>query len=160
MSHSLPPCNIIGRSRHSTPLRLHLSFTIQLTDDKDKHVAKLSRKTLWKVLPEIDMENRAGDVRPILRLNAAGRRYLVPDGSSISKGVKVLSSVNDDNNCVCLHLLENPRLCDRATELPSSCRMLSKATATRRVQLQVIVVVVEKSGSKPFYKKARNPAGD
>jgi hypothetical protein len=47
-------------------------------------------------------------------LNAAGRRYLVQDGSSISKGVEVLSRVNNDINCVFLHLLENPRLCDRS----------------------------------------------
>jgi hypothetical protein len=52
-------------------------------------------------------------VDAILRLNAAGRRYLVQDGSSISKGVEVLSRVNNDINCVFLHLLENPRLCDR-----------------------------------------------
>jgi hypothetical protein len=39
---------------------------------------------------------------------------MVQDGSSISKGVKVLSRVNYDINCVFLHLLENPRLCDRS----------------------------------------------
>ncbi len=54
-----------------------------------------------------------GDVGATLRLNGAGRRYLVQDGSSISKGVEVLSRVNNDINCVFLHLLENPRLCDR-----------------------------------------------
>jgi hypothetical protein len=43
------------------------------------------------------------------------------DGSSISKGVDVLSRVNDDINSVFLHLLENPRLCDRsAIEMSSS----------------------------------------
>jgi hypothetical protein len=49
-----------------------------------------------------------------LQLNAAGRRYLVQDGSSISKGVDVLSGVSNDINSVFLHLLENPRLCDRS----------------------------------------------
>jgi hypothetical protein len=48
-----------------------------------------------------------------LRLNEAGRQYLVKYGSSISKGVDVLSAVSDDINCLFLHLLENPRLCDR-----------------------------------------------
>jgi hypothetical protein len=38
-------------------------------------------------------------VRAILRLNEVGRRYLVLDESSISKGVEVLSRVNDDINC-------------------------------------------------------------
>jgi hypothetical protein len=53
------------------------------------------------------------DMRSIFDLNRAGRRYLVQDGSSISKGVAVLSCVNDDINSVFLHLLENPRLCYR-----------------------------------------------
>jgi hypothetical protein len=54
-----------------------------------------------------------GTFKAILRLNGAGRRYLIEDGSSISKGVDVLSAVNDDINCVFLHLLENPGLCNR-----------------------------------------------
>jgi hypothetical protein len=33
----------------------------------------------------------------------------------ISKGVDVLSAVSDDMDCVFLHLLENPGLCDRRT---------------------------------------------
>jgi hypothetical protein len=48
-----------------------------------------------------------GTVKAILRLNAAGRRYLIKDGSSISKGVDVLSAVSDEIDCVFLHLLEN-----------------------------------------------------
>jgi hypothetical protein len=60
-------------------------------------------------------------VGAILRLNKAGRRYLIQDGSSISKGVEVLSRVNNDINSVFLHLLENPRLCDRsAVEIASA----------------------------------------
>jgi hypothetical protein len=38
----------------------------------------------------------------ILRLNGAGRRYLIEDGSSISKGVDVLSAVGSDIDCVIL----------------------------------------------------------
>jgi hypothetical protein len=52
-------------------------------------------------------------VKAILRLNRAGRRYLIEDGSSVSKGVDVLSAVNDDIDCVFFHLLENPGLCSR-----------------------------------------------
>jgi hypothetical protein len=63
----------------------------------------------------IDPENAMGDVGTILRLNAAGRRYLIENGSSVSKGVEVLSAIRNDINCVFLHLLENPRLCDRNT---------------------------------------------
>ncbi len=63
----------------------------------------------------------AGDIRSIFDLNRAGRRYLIEDGSSISKGVAVLSCVNDEINSVFLHLSENPRLCDRiAVEMSSS----------------------------------------
>jgi hypothetical protein len=54
-------------------------------------------------------------VKAVLRLNAAGRRYLIKDGSSVSKGVDVLSAVSDEIDCVFLHLLENPSLCDRRT---------------------------------------------
>jgi hypothetical protein len=52
-------------------------------------------------------------IKAILRLNKAGRRYLIEDGSSISKGVEVLSVVNKGINCVFMHLLENPGLCNR-----------------------------------------------
>jgi hypothetical protein len=67
------------------------------------------------------LSHGAGDVKSILQLNRAGRRYLIEDGSSISKGVAVLSRVNDDINSVFLHLLENPRLSDRsAVEMSNS----------------------------------------
>jgi hypothetical protein len=87
---------------------------LTLTHDEDKRMASLLKKNYaLEILPGIslkNLKNRAEDVGAILRLNAAGRRYLVQDGSSISKGVEVLSSVDDDINCVFLHLLENPRL--------------------------------------------------
>jgi hypothetical protein len=66
------------------------------------------------------LHHGAGDVNSILQLNRAGRRYLVQDGSSISKGIAVLSRVNNDINSVFLHLLENPRLCDRGAIETSS----------------------------------------
>jgi hypothetical protein len=85
--------------------------TIQLTDDEDKQMAVFVKKNYaLERLRDIDL---VGDVGAILRLNKAGRRYLVQDGSSISKGVEVLSAVSNEINCVFLHLLENPRLCDR-----------------------------------------------
>jgi hypothetical protein len=36
------------------------------------------------------------------------------NGSSVSKGIEVLSAIRSDINCVFLHPLENPRLCDRS----------------------------------------------
>jgi hypothetical protein len=101
-------------------LRLcHSVGRFQLTDDEDKQMASLLKKNYaLESLPEIDLEDRVGDVGAILRLNAARLRYLIEDGSSISKGVEVLSKVNTDINCAFLHLLQNPRLCDRhAVEL-------------------------------------------
>jgi hypothetical protein len=88
---------------------------LQLIDDEDKQMAALLKKNYaLESLPDIDLEIEAKDVGAILRLNAAGRRYLIEDGSSVSKGVKVLSMVSGDINSVFLHLLENPRLCDRS----------------------------------------------
>jgi hypothetical protein len=93
--------------------------------------------------PDIPCEDD-GAVKAILRLNRAGRRYLIEDGSSISKGVEVLSAVNDDINCVFLHLLENPGLCDiRAVDSTTGRRRpggnLDKSSSTgkrERVQSQ------------------------
>jgi hypothetical protein len=89
-----------------------------------KRAALLKKNYALEELPNIE---EAREVRAILRLNAAGRRYLVEDGSSISKGVEVLSKVNNDIDCTFLHLLENPRLCDRSavemnTAGESNCR--------------------------------------
>jgi hypothetical protein len=87
-----------------------LPLDTRLTDYEDKEMAAFLKKNYaMERIPEID----TGDVGAILRLNEAGRRYLIQDGSSISKGVVVLGRVNNDINCVFLHLLENPRLCDR-----------------------------------------------
>jgi hypothetical protein len=102
--------------QNTTLKRLELNYgMLKLTTDEDKHMAKsLQKNYALESLPSILLENRPGDVRTILRLNAAGRRYLIEDGSSVAKGVEVLSAVRGDINCVFLHLLENPRLCDRS----------------------------------------------
>jgi hypothetical protein len=77
------------------------------------------------------LHHGAGDIRSILQLNAAGRRYLVQDGSSISKGVDVLSGVSNDINSLFLHLLENPRLCNRsAVEMSSISDVRSTSPRT------------------------------
>jgi hypothetical protein len=109
---------LITALQHNTTLKfLNLKGrrSLTLTDDEDKQMAALLKKNYaLERLPRINLKNRASDVGAILRLNAAGRRYLVQDGSSVSKGVEVLSRVNNSINCVFLHLLENPRLCDRS----------------------------------------------
>jgi hypothetical protein len=65
-----------------------------------------------------------GTVKAIFKLNAAGRRYLIKDGSSISKGVDVLSAVSDEIDCLFIHLLENPSLCDRRAADTTTGRQL------------------------------------
>jgi hypothetical protein len=84
---------------------------VVLTRDDDRQMASLLKKNY--ALERFPIINQGGDVGAILRLNGAGRRYLVQDGSSISKGVEVLNKLKYDLNGVFLHLLENPRLCDR-----------------------------------------------
>jgi hypothetical protein len=115
---------IITSLQHNTALKsldFHRNFTIWFTDDENKQIASLLKKNYaLEYLPGIDLKNPMGDAGNILRLNAVGRRYLIEDGSSISKGVEVLSAIRSNINCVFLHLLENPRLCDRnALELAS-----------------------------------------
>jgi hypothetical protein len=88
--------------------------TIYFTVDEVNQLVSILMKNygLERLVPDIPCADD-GTVKAILRLNAAGRRYLIKDGSSISKGVDVLSAVSDEIDSVFLHLLENPSLCDR-----------------------------------------------
>jgi hypothetical protein len=91
--------------------------TPKLTNDQAKHLTSVIKKNYGlEIIPVLDSDDRMGDLRSILRLNGAGRGYLLEDhaGSFVSKGVGVLRAVSDDLNCVFLHLLENPSLCDRS----------------------------------------------
>jgi hypothetical protein len=114
--------SLVAALQHNTTLKsLNLqscrrdAWMTTLTHDEDKQMAALLMKNYGlESLPGINLKNRASDVDAVLRLNGAGRRYLVQDGSSISKGIEVLSRVNNDINCLLLHLSENPRLCDRS----------------------------------------------
>jgi hypothetical protein len=121
--------------QHNTAIktvRLHLihDMRLQLNDDESKQIAALLKKNYaLERLPDIDQKNEAGDIGAILRLNEAGRRYLIEDGSSISKGVEVLSRVNNEINCVFFHLLENPRLCDRSAVEKNSSSTSPTATS-------------------------------
>jgi hypothetical protein len=102
-----------------------------LDDDETKDLIPVLKKNYG--LEEIrGLDHGTGDIRSIFELNRAGRRYLVQDGSSISKGIAVLSRVNNDINSVFLHLLENPRLCDRsAVEISSSIRNTDNARSAQ-----------------------------
>jgi hypothetical protein len=86
---------------------------IHFTDDEVNQLVSVLLKNygLECLVPDIRVND--GRVKAILRLNGAGRQYLIKDGSSRKKGVDVLSAVSNYIDCVFLHLLENPSLCDR-----------------------------------------------
>jgi hypothetical protein len=100
-------------------LRLH-TVPFDMDHDETKDLIPILKKNYGlEEFPGLRLG--VGDIRSIFDLNRAGRRYLIEDGSSISKGIDVLSRVSNDINSVFLHLLENPRLCDRsAIEMSSS----------------------------------------
>jgi hypothetical protein len=82
-------------------LHFRFRFSPELTDDEVKHLTSVVKKNYGlERLPDLDL-----DPYP----------YLLDDGhgSFVSKGVGVLIAVSDDVNCVFLHLLENPSLCNR-----------------------------------------------
>jgi hypothetical protein len=84
-----------------------------LDEDETKDLIPVLKKNYGlEAFPGLD--HRLGDIRSILELNRAGRRYLVENRFSIAKGIDVLSGVSTNTNSVFLHLLENPRLCDRS----------------------------------------------
>jgi hypothetical protein len=113
----------------TTLKRIRFHPLCDIDEDETKGLVLVLKKNYG--LEEIPGLNfGAGDIRSILTLNRAGRRYLVQDGSSISKGVDVLSGVSNDIDSVFLHLLENPRLCDRSAVEMSSIRNMDNARAT------------------------------
>jgi hypothetical protein len=123
--------------QNTTLKRLELNYNqmLQLTDDEDKRIAKILKKSYaLESLPEI---SSLGDVSAILLLNAAGRRYLIENGSSVSKGVEVLSRVNSDINCVFFHLLENPTLCDRSAVEIASTDESNSSSSSRSTNVTV-----------------------
>jgi hypothetical protein len=112
-------------------LRLFPFHDVDFCLDKDetKDLIRVLKKNYG--LEEImGLRDGGEDIRSIFELNRAGRRYLVQDGSSISKGVDVLSRVRNDINSVFLHLLENPRLCDRSAVEVSSIGNIDNARST------------------------------
>jgi hypothetical protein len=84
--------------QHNTTLKtltFYYDGMLQLTDDEGKQLVSLIKKNYaLERLPGINLEKWARIGSAILRLNGGGRRYLIEDGSSVSKGVEVLSKVN------------------------------------------------------------------
>jgi hypothetical protein len=85
-----------------------------VSDGEMEHFISLVKKNYG--LESLDegfyAHDTTGELRTILRLNQAGRRYLIEHAGSIASGVEVLITVSDDLDCLFYHLLENPFLCD------------------------------------------------
>jgi hypothetical protein len=100
---------------NSTLTTLRLSpYRPFITLEDMKQVVSLVRKNhSLEVLDDgVSAYDKTGELGTLLRLNQAGRRYLITDAASIEKGVEVLIGVSDDLGCLFYHLLENPTLCD------------------------------------------------
>jgi hypothetical protein len=114
-------------------LRLHPPYVSHpfhgIEEDETKGISSVLKKN-YGLEEFMGLHHSSGDIRSIFELNRAGRRYLVQDGSSISKGVDVLSGVSNNINSVFLHLLENPRLCDRGAVEMSIIGTKDNARAT------------------------------
>jgi hypothetical protein len=147
---------LVTALRQNTTLKTlqlkHCYYPHRLTDDEVKRIASLLKKNYtFQSLSGFALEkHRAGDVGAILRLNEAGRRYLIADGSSISSGVKVLSAVSNDINCVFWHLLENPLLCERSAVTDTN----DSADNMRRISM------MESDSKTRHLKRARSLVDD
>jgi hypothetical protein len=83
-------------------------------DGKMEHFISIVKKNygLESLYEDFYAHDKTGELCTILRLNEAGRRYLIEDAGSIAKGVEVLVDVREDLDCLFYHLLDNPFLCD------------------------------------------------
>jgi hypothetical protein len=100
---------------NSTLKTLRLSPVLVSMGEKEMNqvVSLLRKNGSVDVLDEgVSAKDETGELGTLLRLNQAGRRYLIEDAASIAKGVEVLIDVSDDLGCLFYHLLENPTLCD------------------------------------------------
>jgi hypothetical protein len=99
----------------TNPIAASRARVVPINGESKQLASLLKKNYALDSLPDIDFDP-TGDLGVILRLNGAGRRYLIHDEGSVSKGVDVLSAVNDDLNCLMFHLLENPELCTRSNK--------------------------------------------
>jgi hypothetical protein len=109
----------LGPNTTLKALRLHPKLD-SFDSDQVKELLSLIRKNYGLESLDDGLPDPTGEVGYILRLNKAGRRYILRDLSSIPSSIGVFAGVSDDVNCVLVHMLENPRLCDqRGVEMVS-----------------------------------------
>jgi hypothetical protein len=102
----------LGLNTTLKTLRLHPKLD-SFDSDQVKELLSLIRKKYGLESLDDGLPDPTGEVGYILRLNKAGRRYILRDPSSIPSSIGVFAGVSDDVNCVLVHMLENPRLCDQ-----------------------------------------------
>jgi hypothetical protein len=94
-------------------LRLSPILASMGEEEMNQVVSLVKKNCSLEVLDEgVSALGKTGELGILLRLNQAGRRYLIKDAASIAKGVDVLIGVSDDLGCLFYHLSENPTLCD------------------------------------------------
>jgi hypothetical protein len=123
VSHSIRPvdyCQTLSCLKGNVTLKtLQLSYFPELEEDNDKCCEEAAmlvsavKKNYGLTSLGDSIETRVPVVCTVLRLNSAGRRYLVQDAACVAKGCALLSAVSDDLDCLYFHLLENPSLCER-----------------------------------------------
>jgi hypothetical protein len=125
---------------NTTLMKLCLNPILASVGNGEMHqaVSLVKKNYSLAVLDEgITERDETGELHAILRLNQAGRRYLIDDAGSIAKGVEVLIDVRDDLGCLFYHLLENPMLCDIEHQYEQSGLPTAKGGShgTKRVRL-------------------------
>jgi hypothetical protein len=94
-------------------LRLSPGLASMGEEEMNQVVSLVKKNYSLAVLDEgASAQDKTGELCILLRLNRAGRRYLIKDAASIAKCVEVLIGVSDDLGCLFYHLSENPTLCD------------------------------------------------
>jgi hypothetical protein len=102
----------LGSNTTLKTLRLHPKLD-SFDNNQVEELLLLIRKNYGLESLDDGLPDPTGGVGYILRLNKVGRRYILRDPSSVSGSIGVFAGVSNDVNCVLVHMLENPRLCDR-----------------------------------------------
>ena len=111
-SKSLRRISLCSNGRESNSVA---SVLLPAFEEAMKDNYQIREVTLFSTMERDDAFDRAmvKNVKMFVRLNCAGRSYIATNVSDKHKGIKVLECVNDDLNCLLVHLRENPLLCQR-----------------------------------------------
>jgi hypothetical protein len=94
----------LGPNTTLKTLRLHPDLD-SFGSDQVEELLSLVRNNYWLECLDDGLPDPTGEVGCILRLNKAGRRYMLRD-SSFSGSIGVFAGVSDDLDCVLVHMWE------------------------------------------------------